>query len=49
MAPHEDTTISPEKISSAPLRWTETPVISRPDGLVSSRVTRALVTSVTFG
>ena len=49
MAPADTTTMSAEYVSEAPACSTTTPVTSRPDGLVTRRVTRAPVSSVTFG
>jgi len=49
MAPHDTTTTFPEYVSGTPFRSTCTAVISRPEGLVSRRLTNASVTSVTFG
>src|SRR5439155_20454414 len=49
MAPHETTTTFAEYVSGTPFRSTCTVVTSRPDGLVSRRLTKAFVTRVTFG
>ena len=49
IAPAADTTMSAEKRSVWPARSTWTAAISRPEALVSRRVTFASVSSVTLG
>ena len=49
MAPADTTTTPAEYSSRPPLRRTITLLTARPDGIVSSRSTKAFVSSVTFG